>query len=201
MTKNNYQSVLFITSIILILLIYFFIDIFYIDLPPYSIDLKEVNTYIYFHDKNNIEVYSYLTYESNFFMKTPLKGNKINLIFPFEKSNIKEIQSYYYKGFKTIDLIDNQFQGTIDYKDIKNNLKGLIYLKAYLKTDEYVHYLDLPVFWSNKANIKHYVIFNKDFKIFFLSIFPTQIIEKDNSYYLKIENKSKQPLKIKVFQK
>lgn len=99
-------------------------------------------------------------------MKTPLKGSKINLIFPFQKSNIKQIQTYDYKGFQTLELIDNKFQGTIDYKDIKNDLKCMIYLRAFLNTNEYTHYLDLPSFWSNNSTIQHYV-FTKDFKIFF----------------------------------
>lgn len=199
MVKNNRQFILFIISIVLILIIYFVVDIFYLDLPPYSINLKEVNTYIYFQNNVYIEVYSFLTYRSNFWLKTPLRGNKINLIFPFQKSNIKQIQTYDYKGFKTLELIDNQFQGTIDYRDIENELKCLIHLKAHLNTNEYIHYLDLPAFWSSNAEVFHYVMFSKDSKILFLSIFPSQIIEKDNIYYLKIENKSKQPLKIKIF--
>jgi hypothetical protein len=75
----------------------------------------------------------------------------------------------------------------------------LIYFKAFLNTNEYTHYLDLPAFWASNAIVQHYVIFSKEFKIIFLSIFPISVIKKDNSYYLKIENKSKQPLKIKVF--
>ncbi|MGB9639126.1 MAG: hypothetical protein ACPL1F_07560 [bacterium] len=85
MLKNNSQFILFIASILLILIIYFLVDIFYLDLPPYSISLKEVNSYIYFNDKINIEVYSLLTYKSNFLMSTSLKGTKINLNISFSK--------------------------------------------------------------------------------------------------------------------
>jgi cell shape-determining protein MreC len=73
MLKNNSQFILFIASILLILIIYFLVDIFYLDLPPYSISLKEVNSYIYFNDKINIAVYSLLTYKSNFLISTSFK--------------------------------------------------------------------------------------------------------------------------------
>jgi hypothetical protein len=195
------QLIIFIISILIPIFAYFFIDLFYTDLPPYSIKLTKTTTYIYLQDKINLEVYSFLDYKSNFLIKTPLGGKKISLYFPFSKSNILKINNYQYSGFDEFLLDDGYFMGTIDYNK-KNNQQEIyckIYFKATLNGNKYIHYFDLPAFWSFNSIAEHYVILNSKENLIVMNLLPFSVYQKDSRYYIKVENKDKKSLSLVIF--
>jgi hypothetical protein len=195
------QLIIFIISILIPIFAYFFIDLFYTDLPPYSIKLTKTTTYIYLQDKINLEVYSFLDYKSNFLIKTPLRGKKISLYFPFSKSNILKINNYQYSGFEEFLLDDGYFMGTMDYNK-KNNQEEIyckIYFKATLNGNKYIHYFDLPAFWSFNSIVEHYVILNSKENLIVMNLLPFSVYQKDSRYYIKVENKDKKSLSLVIF--
>jgi len=192
--------IIFIISILIPIFAYFFIDLFYTDLPPYSIRLSKTTTYIYLQDKVNIEVYSFLDYKSNFLIKTLLRGKRINLYFPFSKSNILKISDYEYSGFDEFLLDDGYFMGTIDYTK-KSNEKEIyckIYLRATLNGNKYIHYFDLPAFWSFNSIVEYYVILNDKENLIVMNLLPSNVYQKDHRYYIKVENKNKKSLSLVI---
>ncbi len=195
------QLIIFIISILIPIFAYFFIDLFYTDLPPYSIKLTKTTTYIYLQDKINLEVYSFLDYKSNFLIKTPFRGKKISLYFPFSKSNILKINNYQYSGFDEFLLDDGYFIATMDYNK-KNNQEEIyckIYFKATLNGNKYIHYFDLPAFWSFNSIVEHYVILNSKENLIVMNLLPFSVYQKDSRYYIKVENKDKKSLSIVIF--
>lgn len=181
---------IFWLSLLFALIFLCIIDIFYTDLPPYSIRLAKVNSYIYITNDQKVEIYSVLDYKKTFWFNFPSKG--ITLSFPvFEK-----VLDYRGEGFSDFYyLAPNNLQGVINYKDFSNEKFFGIYLKVEVnKKNKYIHTFDLPYFWSSDAKVEHQIFVDKKYKVIVLNISPSKIVENKEKTVIFIDNTKKQRL-------
>ncbi|MEN3015034.1 MAG: hypothetical protein ABDH21_03120 [bacterium] len=188
-------------ALVLSILVYVFIDLFYTDLPPYSIELALVRTYIYFNEPTKVEIYSFLKYQKKGGWILVPRG--IYLSFPLAQSNIKQILKLNYEGFEVLhtNASYNGLQdmiGFINYKKFQENC--LIYLQEKLQTpNKYIHYFDLPYFWSNRAYVENNLIIRKRENLVIMNILPDKVRENQNYRIISIKNTKKEKLSVTIF--
>ncbi|MCS7243238.1 MAG: hypothetical protein RMJ36_00665 [Candidatus Calescibacterium sp.] len=199
--KSFFHTIIF--SILSLIIFYLFVDLLYTDLPPYAIELNRVKTYIYFNKnrENQVEIYSFLEYKEKFLFKLPLKPQGIFLSFPLLNSNIENVIQFKYGGFENLiletkDNYPSEIRAYINYNDFHNNC--FMYIKGKLKEKNlYIHYFDLPYFWSSSALIEHDLIVSTKENLIVMNILPYKIEERKDYKLISVKNIKKDRLFIR----
>lgn len=107
-----------------------------------------------------------------------------------------------YEGYedlrlKTKDNYPSEIQAYIDYRNLKNNC--FIYIQGKLKERNlYIHYFDLPYFWSSSAIVEHNLILNKIENLIVTNIVPDKFEEKKDYKIISFKNTKKEKLFIRL---